>query len=130
MRRRWGLMGVSSLVVVTAYFAFANGKEPAPGPLTGTWQCVAHSSAENDAPFTLSLKQSREEVTGKLSNSSGEYPLTSSSYKKGLLEIHAQAPDGNYSATGRLLRGQLSGHWSRGHDAEGGWECQKQPAAK
>jgi hypothetical protein len=130
MRRKWALIGVLLLLAATTYFALANGKEHPSGPLTGTWECVAHSSVQNDVSFTLDLKQDREEVAGKFVNSTGEYPLTSSSYKKGVLEFHVEAPDGKYVATGRLLRGQLSGHWSRGQEAEGGWECQKSAVKK
>ena len=130
MRRRWTLIGVLLLVAGAAYIALANGKGPSSGPLTGTWECVAHSSAENDVSFTLNLKQDREEVTGKFANSTGEYPLGPSSYKKGVLEIHLDAPDGKYQASGRLLHGQISGHWSKVQEMEGGFECQKQAVKK
>ncbi len=130
MRRQWALIGGLLLVGTTAYFGLANGKERSSGPLTGSWECVAHSSAMNDLPFTLDLKQDNEDVTGKLINSSGEYPLTSSSYKKGELEIHVNAPDGKYQASGRLLHGQISGHWSKVQEMEGGFECQKSVPAK
>jgi len=128
MRRKSTLIGVLLLVAGAAYFALANGKEPSSGPLTGTWECVAHSSAQNDVSFTLSLKQEKEEVTGKFANATGEYPLGPSSYKKGVLEIHLEAPDGSYVATGKLAHGQLSGHWSKSQEAEGGWECQQSAA--
>ena len=130
MRRNWSLIAILLLLAATAYFALANGRESSSGPLTGTWECVAHSSAENDVSFKLDLRQGREEVTGKLVNSTGEYPLTSSSFRKGVLEFHVAAPDGRYVATGKLLHGQLSGHWSRGQEAEGGWECQKTAVTK
>jgi hypothetical protein len=129
MRHKWTVIGALLLVAGGAYLALASGKEPS-GPLTGTWECVAHSSAMDDVSFTLNLKQDREEVTGKFANSTGEYPLTSSSYKKGVLEIHVEAPDGKYQASGRLLHGQISGHWSKLQEMEGGFECQKQAQAK
>jgi hypothetical protein len=130
MRHKWTVIGVLLLVAGGVYLALANGKEPSSGPLTGTWECVAHSSAENDVSFTLNLKQDREEVTGKFANSTGEYPLGPSSYKKGVLEIHLDAPDGKYQASGRLLHGQISGHWSKVQEMEGGFECQKQAVKK
>jgi hypothetical protein len=130
MKRTWTLIGATLLLAATAYFAFARGKESSSGPLTGTWECVAHSSAENDVSFKLDLKQSREEVTGKFVNSTGEYLLTSPTYQKGVLEFQVKAPEGKYSASGKLLHGQLSGHWSRGQEAEGGWECQKAAVTK
>ena len=130
MRRRWTLIGGLLLAAATAYFGSANGKERASGPLAGSWECVAHSSAMNDVSFTLDLKQDREEVTGKFTNSTGEYPLASVSYTKGELVFHVVAPDGKYVASGRLAHGQLSGHWSKIQQTEGGFECQKQVQAK
>jgi hypothetical protein len=125
MRRKWALIGVLLLLAATTYFALANGKEHPSGPLTGTWECVAHSSVQNDLSFTLDLKQGREDVAGKFVISTGEYPLASASYRKGELEFQVAAPDGKYRVTGRLAHGQLSGHWSKSQEAEGGWECQK-----
>jgi hypothetical protein len=130
VRHKWTVIGVSLLVAATAYFGSANGRERSSGPLSGSWECVAHSSAMNDMPFTLDLKQNSEDVTGKLIKSTGEYPLTSSSYRKGVLEIHADAPDGKYQASGRLAHGQISGHWSKVQEMEGGFECQKQVQVK
>jgi len=130
MKRKWSLLGTCLLVAASAYFAFANGKEPAQGPVAGHWECVAHSSAEGDTPFTLDLTQNKEEVTGKFANASGEIPLTSASYKKGVLEIRLQAPDGTYEATGKLAHGELSGHWSKSQEAEGGWDCRRSAPAK
>jgi hypothetical protein len=128
MRRKGTLIGVLLLVAGAAFIALANGREHSSGPLTGTWECVAHSSLQNDVSFTLELKQDSEEVAGKFVNSTGAYPLTSASYKKGVLEFHVEAPDGKYLASGKLLHGQLSGHWSKVQEAEGGWECQKSAA--
>jgi hypothetical protein len=130
MKRTWILIGVCLLFAATANLAFAKGKKPKPGPLTGTWSCVAHSSVQGDVPFTLKLEQTKEAVTGALINPSGEYPLSSASYKKRVLEIHLDAPDGSYASTGKLLHGQLSGHWSKAQEAEGGCECKKLAPAK
>jgi hypothetical protein len=47
-----------------------------------------------------------------------------------VLEIHVNAPDGKYQASGRLLHGQISGHWSKLQEMEGGFECQKQAVKK
>jgi hypothetical protein len=91
---------------------------------------VAHSSTLGDVPFTLKLEQTTEAVTGTLINPSGEYPLSSGSYKKGVLEIHLDAADGSYASTAKLLPGQLSGHWSKDQEAEGECECKKSGPAK
>jgi hypothetical protein len=129
MKRTWTLVVVSLLVALTN-LSLAKGKEPKSGPLTGTWECVAHSSAQGDVQFTLKLDQTQQKLTGTFINSSGEYPLTSVSYKKGVLEFHLDAPDGSYVATAKLLHGQLSGHWSKGQETEGGWEGKKAAPAK
>jgi hypothetical protein len=130
MNRTWTLIGVCLLVAATANLALAKGKKPKPGPLTGTWECVAHLSGQADTPFTLKLEQTKEAVTGAVINPSGEYPLSSGSYKKGVLEIHLEAPDGSYAATAKLLHGQLSGHWSKAQEAGGDCECRKSAPAK
>jgi len=130
MKSPWTLVGVFLLLAAATIVLFARGKESKQGRLTGTWECVAHSSAQNDKQFTLKLAQTDDTVTGTFIDSSGEYALISGSYEKGVLEIHAKTPEGRYVVTGRLLRGQLSGHWSRGQEAEGGWEGTKSVAAK
>jgi hypothetical protein len=130
MRRQWALIGGLVLVAATAYFGLASGRERSSGPLTGSWECVAHSSAMNDMPFTLDLKQDGEAVTGKFAKSNGEYPLTSASYARGELQFRVEARDGKYLATGKLAHGQLSGHWSKVQQIEGGFECQKSIQAK
>jgi hypothetical protein len=130
MKSAWTLVGVLLVLTAATNVLFAKGKEPKQGRLTGTWECVAHSSAQNDMQFTLKLAQADDTVTGTFINSSGQYPLSSGSYEKGVLEIHFKTPEGSYVVSGRLLRGQLSGHWSRGQVAEGGWEGTKSVPAK
>jgi hypothetical protein len=130
MKRSWTLIVVFLLVAAAANLAVGEGNEPKPGPLTGTWECVAHSSGQGDVPSTLKLEQIKEAVSGILINSSGDYPLSSASYKKAVFEFHLDAPDGNYVATGKLMHGQLSGHWSKGQEAEGEWECRRPAPAK
>jgi len=130
MKGTLALVGVSLLVAAGANLAVGEGKEPKPGPLTGTWECVAHSSTQGDVPFTLKLEQTQEAVSGTLTNSSGDYPLSSASYRKGMFEFHLDAPDGSYVATGKLKHGQLSGHWSKAQDAQGEWECNRPAPAK
>src|SRR6516225_5983997 len=130
MKRSWTLIVVFLLVAAAANLAVGEGNEPKTGPLTGTWECVAHSSGQADVPSTLKLEQIKEAVSGTLTNSSGDYPLSSASYKKGVFEFYLDAPDGNYVATGRLKHGQLSGHWSKGLEAEGEWECKRPAPAK
>ena len=130
MKRTWTLARICLLVVAVGGSAVCKGKEPKPGPLTGTWECVAHSSVQGDVLFPLRLEQTKEAVSGTLTNASGDYPLSSASYKKGVLKIHLDAPDGSYVATGKLKDGQLSGHWLKGQEGEGEWEGKRPTAAK
>ena len=123
MKRTWPLIGVG--VLLAANFAFASGKQPKAGPLTGTWDCVAHSSSQGDVSFTLKLDQTEGTVSGTFINSSLELPLSAVSYKKGVLEFHVDAPDGSYAATAKLVKGQLNGHWSKGEEESGEWEGKK-----
>jgi len=123
MKPIWRLTGVCVLLV--ANLAFGGAKESKAGALTGTWECLAHVVGHDDTSFTLKLEQAGETVTGTFVNSSVELPLTEVSYKNGVLEFHVEAPDGNYAATAKLVNGQLSGHWSKGEEANGEWEGKK-----
>jgi hypothetical protein len=52
MKPTWSTILICLLAVVTANLTFGKGKGPKPGPLTGTWECVAHASGQGDTPFT------------------------------------------------------------------------------
>jgi len=92
MKGTLALVGICLLVAAAANLAVGEGNEPKPGPLTGTWECVAHSSVQGDVPSTLKLEQIREAVSGTLTNSSGDYPLSSASYNKGGVRIPSRCP--------------------------------------
>ena len=139
MKRTWTVIGVCLLVVATANLVFANGKEPKPGPLTGTWECVAHSSVQGDVPFTLTLQQDKETVTGTIATADGELQITSGSFKNSVLEIRCETDQAKYVVTGKLEARQLKGHWSKkaipgagdeGGDQEGEWEGKLSASAK
>ena len=123
MKPIWRLTGVCLLLA--AGLAIGAAKQPKAGPLTGTWECLAHVAGQDDTPFTLKLEQAGETVSGTFTNSAVELPLTEVSYKNGVLEFHVDAPDGSYAATAKLVNGQLSGHWSKGEEASGEWEGKK-----
>src|SRR5579864_6554328 len=92
--------------VTTLTLAAAN--KPKPGPLTGTWQCMAHGGPDGDLAFTLTLEQSDETVTGSVSSPIGSTELGDASFKKNRLEIHIDAGETKYLLTGTYKKGQLS----------------------
>jgi hypothetical protein len=102
----------------------ASAKEGTPkaGPVAGTWECVAHGSVQGDVPFTLTLQQNKEMVTGTVATAQGEAAITTATYKKKVLDIHIEIPQGTYRVTGKLKEGRLSGDWSKDTDQKGAWE--------
>ncbi len=131
MKRAKGLVGVCLLVLTTACLSFGDDKESTEGSLTGTWDCVAHLSGENDIPFTMKLEQKGEAVTGSVATSDGELDIKSGTYKSGALELHLASPDAKYLVTGKLDGDQFKGQWSKDPDAIGGdWEGKKSVPSK
>jgi hypothetical protein len=78
-------------------------------------------------PFTLYLEQNKEVVTGSVSSPIGGTQITSASFKKKVLDIQIDTPQGNYHITGKLKKGQLSGEFSA-ETEKGTWEGKKQAA--
>jgi hypothetical protein len=121
---------VCLLVLCVAAFAAAAEKKPKPGPLTGTWECTSHGGSQGDMPATLYLEQNRDVVTGSVSSPMGGTQITSGSFKKNVLEIQIDTPQGTYRITAKLKKGQLTGEWSSDNE-KGTWEGKKQaPASK
>ena len=127
MKRVLTSLAVCLAVLCLASPGVANEKKPKPGPLTGTWECVAHGSSQGDLPFTLYLEQSKETVTGSVSAPMGSAGITSAGYRKKTLEIRIDSPQGNYVVTGKLKQGQLGGTWSVDTGEKGTWEGKKAP---
>jgi hypothetical protein len=126
MRRNLKL--VCLLVLCVAAFAVAAEKKPKPGPLTGTWECTSHGGSQGDMAVTLILEQNHDVVTGSVSSPMGGTQITSGSFKKNVLEIQLDTPEGIYRITAKLKKGELTGEWSSDTD-KGTWEGKKQAAA-
>lgn len=125
------LGGVSLLVLTMACLVSGEEKEPKEGSLTGTWDCVAHLSGENDIPFTMKLEQKGETVTGSVATSEGELEIKSGTYKGDALELHLESSEAKYLVTGKLDGGQFKGLWSKDPDGiEGDWEGKRSAPAK
>lgn len=128
MNRVVSLACLLSLSAVS--LAYGADKKSRPGPLTGTWECTAHGTEQGDMPFTLTLEQSKEEITGSVSSPIGGTEISSGTIKKNAVEIHINTPNGNYTITGKLKKNQLSGEWSTDTNQKGSWEGKKAAPAK
>jgi hypothetical protein len=106
------------------------------GPVSGTWSCVGHSTQSGDTPFTFTLTQVGEKVSGKFeaapsdpSESAEKADITDGSYKDKKLDLHFDAYDGTIGITGSVSgKGQLSGNWTHSNGDQGTWECKKDGA--
>ena len=131
MKRAKGLVGICLLVLTMASLSVGAEKESKEGSLTGTWDCVAHLSGENDIPFTMTLEQRGEAVTGSVATSDGELEIKSGTYRSSTLELHMESSEAKYAVTGKLDEGQFKGQWSKDPDGIGGdWEGKKAASSK
>jgi hypothetical protein len=121
MKTKLVSLAVCLTLLSLAASAQARQKKPKPGPLTGTWECLSRGGSQGDLPFTLTLEQTGETVTGSVESPMGGTEITSATFKKKNLEIHIDTPQGNYLLTARRKKGKLTGEWT--HDPEKGtWE--------
>ncbi len=125
MKRYFAWFLFCSLVMCLGSSAVAKEKKPKPGPLTGTWECVSHGSAQGDLPFTLHLEQNKETVTGSVDSPLGSTDLTSAQFKNKTLEVHIDTVQANYVLTGKLKKNQLAGDWTVSNGHKGTWEGKK-----
>ena len=128
MKLNFKLAVVCLLAACLGSLAMAKDKQPKPGPITGTWECTSHGSSQGDMPFTLYLEQQKEDVTGSVSSPIGGTQISSGSFKKKVLELRIETPNGNYLLTGKLNKEALSGNWSTENE-KGTWEGKKQAAS-
>jgi hypothetical protein len=128
MKLKAVLSAIGLILLTLAVTAAAGEKKIKPGPLTGTWECQSHGSSQGDMPFTLYLDQSGEQVSGSVESPLGGTGITSATFKKKVLEIRIETPDGDYLLTATLKRDKLTGEWT--HDPEKGtWEGSKQDSS-
>jgi hypothetical protein len=125
------IAGACLLLLATACLVLGEDKKPAKDSLAGTWDCVAHLSGEDDIPFTMTLDQKGEVVTGSVATHEGDLEVKSGTYKSGTLELHLETPDAKYAVTGNLDGDQFKGKWSKDPDGIGGdWEGKRSGPAK
>ena len=128
MKRKLTLFAICLAVLATASLSTAKENKGKPGRLTGTWECQAHGGSQGDMAFTLYLQQNKEIVDGSISSPIGGTQITSGTFRRSMLEIHLETPQGNYVIMGKYKKGQFSGTWTSDTD-KGIWEGKKQPAA-
>ncbi len=128
MKRRIITIGMGLAILLGASVLIAKDKK---GNLTGTWDCQAHGGSQGDMAFTLFLQENKEIVDGSISSPIGGTQITSGTFKRNILEINLDTPQGAYVLMGKLEKGKLSGTWSSDSD-KGSWEGKKQatPAAQ
>src|SRR5271157_461255 len=133
MKRVLRAIGLCLVVLSVTSLLAAKEIKAKPGPAAGTWECTSHGGTQGDMSFTLYLEQNGDTVTGSVSSPIGSTELTTSSFKKKMLEIHIDTPQGNYLLTGKVNKGQVSGSWSvdsggGGENTKGTWEGKKSAA--
>lgn len=125
MKTRVVTVGVCVSLLTLVALAPAKDHKAKPGPLTGTWECMAHGGQQGDIPFTLLLDQAGETVTGSVSSPMGGTEISAASYKNKTLNIEIDTPDGSYVLTAKLKQGKLIGDWSN-QSQKGTWQGNKQ----
>ncbi len=131
MKRILTTMGPCMLVICTTFNALAKDDKTKPGPLAGTWECVAHRASQGDTPFTLDLQQNEESVSGSVNSAQGPAEI-SGTFKNDTLEIHIATDQGKYVLTAKLKENQLAGEWTHtnpenNNTSKGTWEGKKKP---
>ena len=127
MKRKLSLIAICLTVFLTAAVSTAAAKKGKSGPITGTWECQANGGSQGDMAFTLYLTQNKELVDGSISSPIGGTQISSGTYRRNMLEIHLDTPQGNYVIMGKYKKGQISGSWTSDSD-KGTWEGKKQAA--
>ena len=128
---RWKSVCFGLLTILLLSVCWGLGKQRKT-ELTGTWDCQSHGGSTGDMAFTLFLQQNKQEkeiVDGTVSSPIGSTEISSGTFRKKMLEIHIDSPQGAYILMGKLEKGTLAGTWSTDND-KGTWEGVKHPAAR
>jgi hypothetical protein len=128
MKRKLSLIAICLTIFLTATVSTAAAKKSKGGPITGTWECQAHGGSQGDMAFTLYLTQNKELVDGSVSSPMGGTQISSGTFRRNMLEIHIDTPQGNYVIMGKYKKAQISGTWTSDSD-KGTWDGKKQAAA-
>jgi hypothetical protein len=129
MKRTLSLVAVCSVMLCLAASVQGNDKQPKPGKMTGTWECMSHGSSQGDMPFTLYLEQMGNAISGSISSPIGGTEITSATFDKKKLDIRLETSNGTYVLSAKLKKGQLIGEWSHEGGERGTWEGKRQAEA-
>jgi hypothetical protein len=106
----------------------ALGKDK-PGPVTGSWVCVAHGTENGDISYTYNLVQIGDKISGNFaenSDSGQKADIKDGSYKDKKLNMEFEAHGGTVTITGTMpKKGTMNGNWTHSGGGEGTWECTK-----
>jgi hypothetical protein len=111
----FGRTGAMVLVLLTTFVAGAQqGKSKA--DLTGRYEGSAKNAAGEIITVTLDLAEKEGAVSGTISSSHGDFPITSGSHqgKAVMLQFDAQGTSGTISM--ELSEDKLAGTWNAGDD--------------
>ena len=103
MKRHLVTITTILLVLGMATILNARGKNPKPGPLTGTWECTSHGGSTGDMQFTLTLEQDKDDVTGSVTSPIGSSELSDATYERKNLEIHIESDPDDMILTGKSV---------------------------
>ncbi len=111
-----GLILCLMLAVSCAVYAQQGQRASAKGPLTGRYEGTAKNKADDVISVTLDLTDKDGMISGKISSSHGNFPITSGSHQGEAvnLEFDAGGPVGTISL--RVSEDKLVGTWSAGDD--------------
>jgi len=120
------VLSLAMLCIASAGLAAGKGK---PGPVAGTWACVAHGAEPGDIFYTFVLTQEKDKVAGSFfdhSEPSNNADIKDGSFKDKKLELHFDSYGGSVSINGTLAKkGKMSGDWTHSGGGKGTWECTK-----
>ena len=124
MKRNLIFVGIVFAILLAGASLAAKDKG---GVISGTWECQAQGGSQGDIAFTLYLQQDKESVDGSVSSPVGGTQISSGSFKRNMLEIHLDTPQGSYVLMGKYNKGLLSGVWTTDND-KGTWDGKKHVA--
>jgi hypothetical protein len=64
-------------------------------------------------PFTLYLNQNKDQLTGSITSPMGGLQISSGTFKKGVIELRFETPQGIYVLTGNVKKNVMTeGQWA------------------
>jgi hypothetical protein len=102
-------------------------EEPARYGVTGLWSCVQKIPGGGERPFLLRLEQQGEKLTGRVTVSEGDAPVTGTVESDGF-KLEVVADVGTYQVAGKVEGDRIGGTWALAPGTAGTWEGQRKGA--